>query len=80
MISQLEDNLEKGREQFQAELNERLSGRLNLIFDDIDRNFLAFYEYVAQEEARLNPVFDQMQDLRRQQQDLLRETGTQLPE
>ncbi|MDJ0875719.1 MAG: dynamin family protein [Desulfobacterales bacterium] len=80
LIAQLEGNLEKGREQFQAELNTRLSTRLNLIFDDIDRNFLAFYEYVAQEEARLNPVFDQMQDLQRQQQDLLAEIGTQLPE
>ncbi len=80
LVGQLEDNLEKGGAQFEAELEERLSSRLNLIFDDIDRNFLALYDYVAQEEARLSPVCDQLQDLKRQQQHLLTEAGTQLPD
>ena len=80
LISQLEAQLDEGGEQFAAELKDRLSARLNLIFDDIDRNFLALYEYVAQEEARLNPVFDQLQDLKQLQQNLLAETRTQLPD
>jgi ribosome biogenesis GTPase A len=80
LIAQLERNLEQGGAQFKIELEERLSSRLNLIFDDIDRNFLALYEYVAQEEARLTPVFDQLQNLKQQQQRLLKEAGTQLPD
>jgi hypothetical protein len=80
LIAQLEENLEKGGAQFKAELEERLSSRLNMIFDDIDRNFLALYEYVAQEEARLNPVFDQLQDLKQRRQHLLKESGSQLPD
>ncbi len=80
LISQLEAQLDEGGEQFAAELKDRLSARLNLIFDDIDRNFLALYEYVAQEEARLNPVFDQLQDLKQLQQNLLADTRTQLPD
>ncbi len=78
LIAQLEANLDEGGNQFAAELNERLSTRLNLIFDDIDRNFLALYEYVAQEAARLEPVFDQLQDLKRRQQLLLEDTHGQL--
>lgn len=80
MIAQLEENLEKGGEQFDADLNEKLSARLNLIFDDIDRNFLTLYEFVDQEEARLNPVVDALQDLKQQQQLLLQEIRTQLPD
>ncbi len=78
LIAQLEANLDDGGNQFAAELNERLSTRLNLIFDDIDRNFLALYEYVAQEAARLEPVFDQLQDLKRQHRRLLQDTHGQL--
>ncbi len=80
MIAQLEANLEKGGEQFEAELNEKLSARLNLIFDDIDRNFLTLYEFVDQEEARLNPIVDALQVLQQQQQLLFQETRTQLPD
>jgi hypothetical protein len=80
IIAQLEANLEKGGEQFDAELNEKLSTRLNLIFDDIDRNFLTLYEFVDQEEARLNPIVDALQDLKQQQQRLLQEIRTQLPD
>ncbi|MGD9252219.1 MAG: dynamin family protein [Desulfobacterales bacterium] len=80
MIAQLEANLEKGGEQFDVELNEKLSTRLNLIFDDIDRNFLTLYEFVDQEEARLHPVVDALQDLKQQQQRLLLEIGSQLPD
>ncbi len=80
LISQLEANLEAGGDQFASELNERLSTRLNLIFDDIDRNFLALYEYVAQETARLEPVFDQLQDLKQQHRFLLKDTHGQLPD
>ncbi|MDJ0721420.1 MAG: dynamin family protein [Desulfobacterales bacterium] len=78
LIAQLEANLDAGGQQFTSELNQRLSDRLNLIFDDIDRNFLALYEYVAQEAARLEPVFDQLQDLKRQQRRLLEDTHGQL--
>ncbi len=78
LIAQLEANLDMGGEQFAAELNERLSTRLNLIFDDIDRNFLALYEYVAQEAARLEPVFDQLQDLKQQHRILLEDIQNQL--
>jgi ribosome biogenesis GTPase A len=80
VVAQLEENLDRGRDLFKAELEERLSSRLSLIFDDIDRNFLSFYEYVAQEEARLNPVFDQLQDLKQKRQHLLKEAGVQLPD
>ncbi len=78
LIAQLEANLDAGGQQFTSELNQRLSDRLNLIFDDIDRNFLALYEYVAQEAARLEPVFDQLQDLKRQQRRLFEDTHGQL--
>jgi ribosome biogenesis GTPase A len=80
LITQLEANLDQGGARFKSELEEKLSSRLHLIFDDIDRNFLALYEYVAQEEARLKPVVDQLQELKQQQHDLLKAAGTQLPD
>jgi predicted GTPase len=80
LIAQLEANLDRGGELFRTELEDKLSSRLDLIFDDIDRNFLALYEYVAQEEARLKPIVDQLHDLKAQQQSLLKQSAAQLPD
>ncbi|MCB0290242.1 MAG: dynamin family protein [Calditrichaeota bacterium] len=48
--------LEKGRRQFESELREKLTGKLRIIYEDIDRSFLGFYDFVEQEQKRLAPL------------------------
>lgn len=56
IIQQFEAGLDKGGEQLKTELNERLSAKLHMVYDDMDRGFLPLYDYVRQEEERLGPL------------------------
>lgn len=58
------EGLQKGRVQFEAELQEKLAGKLRIIYEEIDRSFLGFYEYVSTEEQRLQPLWEQYNDVR----------------
>lgn len=71
MVAQLQSQLEEGRRQFQEALSDKLAARLQLIFDDIDRSFIAFYDYVAQEATRLQPMVDHLSQRQECQTELL---------
>jgi predicted GTPase len=78
LIQQFKEALAQGKNQFEAELTERMSQRLSLIYDDIDRNFLPLYEYVAQEEQRIAPLLDRLEDFRRDHRALAATVATEL--
>ena len=78
LVQQFKDGLAEGKERFETELSERLSQRLSLIYDDIDRNFLPLYEYVSQEEQRIAPLLKGLEDLRRRHHQLVTAVGTEL--
>ena len=78
LVQKFEEGLADGKTRFEAELSERLSQRLNLIYDDIDRNFLPLYEYVSQEEQRIAPMLTRLEDFRRDHKELTRTVGTDL--
>ncbi|MFZ7124841.1 MAG: dynamin family protein [Desulfobacterales bacterium] len=62
IIQQFEEGLDRGGEQLVQELNERLSAKLHMVYDDIDRSFLPLYDYVRQEEERLGPVLERLEE------------------
>jgi GTPase Era involved in 16S rRNA processing len=78
LVKQFRDGLAEGKQRFESELSERLSQRLELIYDDIDRNFLPLYDYVAQEEKRLAPLLTRLEDLRRIHAELAEAVRTSL--
>ena len=78
LVQKFEEGLADGKTRFETELSERLSQRLNLIYDDIDRNFLPLYEYVSQEEQRIAPMLTRLEDFRRDHKELTRTVGTDL--
>jgi len=78
LIQQFRESLAEGKTRFEGELNNRLSQRLDLIYDDIDRNFLPLYEYVDQEASRIAPLLTQLEDFRRQQQAIMTKVSTEL--
>jgi GTPase SAR1 family protein len=78
LIQQFKEGLAEGKNRFEAELTERMSQRLHLIYDDIDRNFLPLYEYVSQEEQRIEPLLQRLDDFRRDHRALITTVGTEL--
>ncbi len=63
IIRDFERGLDESKKQFESELNERLTTKLKIVYEDIDRSFIEFYEYVHQEEERLIPLLDQFQEI-----------------
>lgn len=63
IIRDFERGLDESKKQFESELNERLTTKLKIVYEDIDRSFIEFYEYVNQEEERLIPLMDQLQEI-----------------
>jgi hypothetical protein len=78
LIAKFKQELAEGKTRFETELSERLSQRLNMIYDDIDRNFLPLYEYVSQEEQRMAPMLTRLDDFRRDHKDLSQTVATDL--
>lgn len=78
LIQQFRESLAEGKTRFEGELKDRLSQRLSLIYDDIDRNFLPLYEYVEQEANRIAPLLTQLEDFRGQHQAIVTKVGTEL--
>ena len=78
LVQQFKTGLEDGKARFESELTERLSQRLALIYDDIDRKFLPLYEYVSQEEQRIAPLLDGLEDFRLRGRELTTAVGTEL--
>ncbi len=78
LLQQFKQGLEDGKARFEAELTERLSQRLDLIYDDIDRKFLPLYEYVSQEQQRMAPLLAGLEDFRRRHHELAASVGSEL--
>ena len=78
LLQQFKEGLAEGKQRFEAELTERLAQRLDLIYDDIDRNFLPLYEYVTQEEERMAPLLARLETFRATHADLTRAVRTTL--
>lgn len=58
IIKQFKEGLDSGKEKFSQELSQKLNSKLNLIYEDINRSFVPFYEYTEQENNRLSPLVE----------------------
>ncbi len=58
IIKQFKEGLDSGKHKFERELTEKLNSKLSLIYEDINRSFIPFYEYTETEEKRLMPLIE----------------------
>lgn len=58
IIKEFKKGLNSGKEKFEKELTQKLNSKLNLIYEDINRSFVPFYEYTETENNRLTPLFE----------------------
>ncbi|MBD2113609.1 MULTISPECIES: dynamin family protein [Cyanophyceae] len=59
IVAKFEQALDSEKDRFQQEVASRLNEKLGLIYEEVERIFTQFYDYVAREEEAVQPVIDQ---------------------
>lgn len=63
IIKQFEEKLNNEKVRFESELSAKLTSKLDIIYEEIERNFANIYSYVAAEEQKVMPLVDQFQQI-----------------
>ena len=63
IIKQFEDKLDSEKERFESELSAKLNSKLDIIYEEIERNFVNIYDYVAEEEQKISPLVKQFNQI-----------------
>ena len=63
IIKQFKAGLDSGKKRFEEELTLKLNNKLNLIYEDINRSFIPFYEYTENEKLRLMPLVEKSKSI-----------------
>jgi GTPase SAR1 family protein/Na+-transporting methylmalonyl-CoA/oxaloacetate decarboxylase gamma subunit len=66
IIGKFEQALDSEKARFQQEVAGRLNEKLGLIYEEVERIFTQFYDYVEREEAAVQPVLDQYQAIQQE--------------
>ncbi|MEL6441353.1 MAG: dynamin family protein [Cyanobacteria bacterium J06621_8] len=64
IIKQFEDKLDQEKARFENELTTKLNSKLDIIYEEIERNFISIYSYVEAEEQKVLPLVEQFQEIR----------------
>ena len=59
IIKQFEDKLDREKERFEREITDKLNSKLDIIYEEIERNFINIYNYVEAEERNILPLVEQ---------------------
>lgn len=63
IIKQFEDKLDNEKARFESELSAKLNSKLDIIYEEIERNFINIYDYVAEEEQKILPLVEQFEQI-----------------
>ncbi|MEO1004520.1 MAG: dynamin family protein [Cyanobacteria bacterium J06638_38] len=63
IIKQFEDKLDREKARFESELSTKLNSKLDIIYEEIERNFISIYNYVEAEEQKVLPLVEQFQQI-----------------
>jgi ribosome biogenesis GTPase A len=66
IIRQFEEKLDSEKSRFERELSAKLSSKLDIIYEEIERNFANIYSYVAEEEQKILPLVEQFNQIEQQ--------------
>ncbi|MGL5831980.1 MAG: dynamin family protein, partial [Waterburya sp.] len=63
IIRQFEEKLDQEKIRFESELSAKLTSKLDIIYEEIERNFANIYSYVGEEEEKVIPLVDQFKEI-----------------
>ncbi len=70
IIRQFEEKLDSEKSRFEREISAKLSSKLDIIYEEIERNFANIYSYVAEEEQKILPLVEQFNQIEQQAKQL----------
>ncbi|MDJ0594232.1 MAG: hypothetical protein QNJ72_30360 [Pleurocapsa sp. MO_226.B13] len=59
IIHQFESKLDREKARFDSEITDKLNSKLDIIYEEIERNFINIYNYVEAEEQKILPLVEQ---------------------
>jgi len=71
IMTKFEQALDNEKGRFQEEIASRLNEKLGIIYEEVERIFTQFYDYVEREEAAVQPVIDQYTAIKQEAAGLL---------
>ncbi|MEM7065014.1 MAG: dynamin family protein [Cyanobacteria bacterium P01_B01_bin.77] len=77
IITKFEQALDSEKSRFKADVNDRLNQKLSLIYEEVERIFVQFYDYVERETEAVAPVIDQYGTIQTDAKELFNEMATQ---
>ncbi|MBF2050409.1 MAG: dynamin family protein [Elainella sp. C42_A2020_010] len=78
IIQRFEQALDNEKDKFKVEVTERLSQKLSLIYEEVERIFVQFYDYVERENQEIAPILEQYQTIQTESQKLFSSIATDL--
>jgi ribosome biogenesis GTPase A len=63
IIRQFAEKLDQEKIRFESELSAKLTSKLDIIYEEIERNFASIYSYVGAEEEKVIPLVDQFKEI-----------------
>jgi ribosome biogenesis GTPase A len=78
IIQRFEQALDNEKDKFKVEVTERLNQKLSLIYEEVERIFVQFYDYVERENQEIAPILEQYQTIQTEAQQLFGKMATQL--
>ena len=77
IITKFESALDGEKNRFKDDVTDRLNQKLSLIYEEVERIFVQFYDYVERETAEIAPVLEQYDAIQTEATQLFNEMATQ---
>ncbi|MDJ0568096.1 MAG: dynamin family protein [Pleurocapsa sp. MO_192.B19] len=71
IIRQFEEKLDQEKVRFESELSNKLNSKLDIIYEEIERNFVSIYNYVENEEQNILPLVEQFRKIEQPKKQLM---------
>jgi hypothetical protein len=78
IIRRFEQALDNEKDRFKADVTDRLNQKLSLIYEEVERIFVQFYDYVEREEQEIEPILERYKAIQTNAQQLFSEIETKL--
>ncbi|MGF1491514.1 MAG: hypothetical protein ACFBSC_03480 [Microcoleaceae cyanobacterium] len=70
IIRKFEQALDREKGKFEADVSDRLNQKLGLIYEEIDRIFVQFYDHVEREEQTIKPILERYTKIQQESREL----------
>jgi GTPase Era involved in 16S rRNA processing len=78
IIHRFEQALDNEKDRFKRDVSDRLNQKLSLIYEEVERIFVQFYDYVEREEQEIEPILERYKAIQSNAQQLFSQMTTKL--